>query len=349
MATFTLDHTRISAIAAAVPRQVEHNSDLTLMPPKERDYLIKTTGVAHRHIVPEGTTTADLCYAAADKLLNEQQINRDDIGLLIFVSQSPDYYLPASAALLQERLKLPITTLAFDINLGCSGYIYGLTTISSLMKTTGAKKALLLAGDTSSVTCSREDKSTYPLFGDAGTATLLEAAPQATWYANTYTDGSGGDAIMVRDGQSRHRLNDDSFVMHNEGDGITRCRLNLVLKGDEVFAFSIKRAPESIRALVKHYQLDMNDIDHFVMHQANKLMNDTIRKLLRVPEEKVPYSLDDYGNTSSASIPLTLVARLAESLKQPQTLLLSGFGVGLSWGNIWMPNSRIHCLPLIEV
>jgi 3-oxoacyl-[acyl-carrier-protein] synthase-3 len=216
------------------------------------------------------------------------------------------------------------------------------------MIASGTTKALLLAGDTSSVTCSPEDKSTYPLFGDAGTATLLTRSESAIWHVNAFTDGSGGEAIIVPDGQSRNRFTDASFQLEQIAPGIRRHRLNLALKGDEVFAFSIKRVPESMRSLIQFAQKNLTDIDYLVMHQANLLMNDTIRKLLHVSEEKVPYSLDEFGNTSSASIPLTLVTRLAEQLKHPRTLLLSGFGVGLSWGNILMQTSSIHCLPLIE-
>ncbi|MGH8493598.1 MAG: 3-oxoacyl-ACP synthase III family protein [Moraxellaceae bacterium] len=351
MATFALDRIAIRAIAAAVPRQTERNEDYIRLSEQERALLIKTTGVRERRIAPKGLTTTDLCAAAAGEILDKLNIQKEEIGLLIFVSQSGDYYLPASATLLQERLGLNTGTIAFDVGLGCSGYIYGLAIAGSLMQTCGVKKALLLAGDVSSIVASPEDKSTYPLFGDAGSATLLEiTTPGTPWEFNLMTDGSGADTIMVPDGLNRNGVNQDSFTMEMVSEGIKRSRLNLILKGPEIFAFAIKEVPASIQALSRHSGQAIEDLDYFVMHQANKLMNETIRKKLAIPEHKVPYSLDEFGNTSSASIPLTLVTRLHDKLaSETLRLLLSGFGVGLSWGNVFLETASLYCPPLLEI
>lgn len=351
MAIFSLDRVAIRAIAAAVPKNIEHNEDYTRLSEQERALLIKTTGVRERRTAPKGLTTSDLCAASARQILDKLNIRKEEIGLLIFVSQSGDYYLPASATLLQERLGLNTGTIAFDVGLGCSGYVYGLAIAGSLMQSCGIKKALLLAGDVSSIVASPEDKSTYPLFGDAGSATLLEAStPGAPWQFNLMTDGSGADTIMVPDGLNRNGINESSFTMANVSEGISRNRLNLVLKGPEIFAFAIKEVPASIQALSSHFEKDTTDLDYFVMHQANKLMNETIRKKLAIPEHKVPYSLDEFGNTSSASIPLTLVTRLRDKLENGTLkLLLSGFGVGLSWGNVFLETNPLFCPPLLEI
>lgn len=351
MAIFSIDHVAIRSIAAAVPRDKESNQDYTWISEQERALLIKTTGIKERRIAPIGLTTSDLCFAAAEKIISTCKINKDDIGLLVFVSQSSDYCLPATAALLQQRLGLSTGTIAFDIGLGCSGYVYGLAIASSLMNSCHIKKALLLSGDISSATTAPEDKSTRPLFGDAGSATLLEHTASASpWHFNLMTDGRGADAIMIPDGGQRNRIAPSSFSIETISEGIKRHRLNLILNGPEIFAFSTKEVPLSVKNLVQSSGYDLNKIDYFVMHQANKLMNETIRKKLLIPEEKAPYSLDEYGNTSSASIPLTMVTRLRDSLQEkPLNLLLSGFGVGLSWGNLLLTTKNVVCPPLLEI
>lgn len=350
MSIFSSSGANINAIAAAVPQQRVSNHDFALISPEERAFLIKTTGVQERRIAPDHLTTSDLCFAAADQLLTHEQIDRHDIGLLIFVSQSNDYFLPATAATLQHRLGLSKHCMAFDVGLGCSGYVYGLTIANSLMHTLGIKKALLLAGDVSSTTASPEDKSTYPLFGDAGTATLLTlSSTTRQWHGNMLTDGAGADAIIVQSGMQRHKPSPQSFDMQDIAPGIRRSPMHLLLKGEEIFAFSLREVPPSVSALLQHAGQDIASVDFFVMHQANRLMNETLRKKLKFPPEKTPYCLGDFGNTSSASIPLTLVTRLADALKQPQRLLLSGFGVGLSWGNLLIGSDHINCLPLIEI
>lgn len=350
MASFVISDVSLETVAAAVPRQVVSNLDYPLLSEQEKAFLIKTTGIKEKRLASEGLTSSDLCFEAAKAIFDAKKAVRDEIELLVFVSQSNDYFLPATAALLQHRLGLPKTTIAFDVGLGCSGYIYGLNIVASLMQTCGLNKALLLAGDVSSTTCSVEDKSTYPLFGDAGSASLLtRSTHNETWYGNLYTDGSSADAIMITDGMSRNRPTPKSFELQDVAPGIRRAPIQLTLKGDEIFAFSIKEVPSSISELFKKYNKNIEDVDHFVMHQANKLMNETIRKRLKIEPEKTPYSLDVFGNTSSASIPLTLVTRLRQQLQQPSNLLLSGFGVGLSWGNLYIESQNIHCLPLVEV
>lgn len=351
MTIFSAEGVAIRAIAAAVPRHCERNADYDRISETERALLIKTTGVEERRIAPTSLTTSDLCFEAANRILMDYGIAREDIGLLIFVSQSGDYYLPATAALLQDRLNLSRSTIAFDVGLGCSGYVYGLAIATSMMRTCRIRKALLLTGDVSSTTLSPDDKSTYPLFGDAGAATLLEASDAVSpWHFNLMTDGSGGDSIMIPDGGTRNKVDTRSFEIEDFGNGIRRHRLNLILKGPEIFAFATREVPLSIRELGRLHALELENIDYFVMHQANRLMNETIRKKLAIVPEKVPYSLDHFGNTSSASIPLTMVTRMHEAISsQPLQLLLSGFGVGLSLGSVLLRTDQVICPPLIEL
>lgn len=351
MALFSIPHIKLSGISACVPKRSESNLDYDWITEQERALLIKTTGIENRRIAAANLTTSDFCYTAAEKLIDELKWRKEEIEIIIFVSQSPDYLLPATAIILQDRLNLPKTALAFDISLGCSGFIYGLSTIASLMTNAKIKKGLLLTGDVSSSSLNRKDKSTYPLFGDAGTATALEydenAAPM---FFNLQSDGAGYKTIIITDGGTRQQLTPESYIDVEIEKGIVRSRKNLVLDGLEVFNFSLREVGPNIKELLRSNSTEIENYDYFVFHQANKLMNETIRKKLKIEPEKVPYSLNKYGNTSSASIPLTIVSELSEKITNSTThFLLSGFGVGLSWGSVALKASNLICPPVIEL
>jgi 3-oxoacyl-[acyl-carrier-protein] synthase III len=351
MAIFPVPGTRICGIASAVPRNGFDNRDWDAVTEKERDLFIKTVGVERRRVAPKGMTTSDLCEAAAVKLLEELKWDPNDIEILIFISQSRDYIIPATAGILQDKLGLPKSCIAFDISLGCSGYVYGLSVIASQMVTAGIKKGLLMVGDVSTQTTSPHDKSTFPLFGDGGTVTALEldsSAPPMIF--NLQTDGKGYKAIIIPDGGIRNLVTPDSFVEEKFNEGIARDRLKIALDGMEVFQFSLREVPPNIRALIDFSGKYVENIDFFVLHQANKLMNESIRKKLGIPAEKCPYSMGEYGNTSSASIPLTISHALREKVEQEKvSMVLSGFGVGLSWGSVFVETDRIACPGIIEL
>jgi len=351
MASFSIHNIAIRGIASCVPRNIEHNLKYSNLSLEEINKFIETTGVAQRHIVQNDTCTSDLCYEASEKLINELGWEKEKIEILVFVSQTSDYILPVTSAILQNRLGLSKECLAFDIPLGCSGYVYGLSVVASMMKATGLKKGLLLAGDTISKIVSSNDKSTSPLFGDAGSATALEiddSAPPMLF--NLGTDGSGSNAIIIPDGGARNPTTQESLKSSKVAEGIERNNCNLVLEGMDVFSFGISQAPKTVNGLIKAFNLDINSIDYFVFHQANMMMNKMIVKKLKIEEAKVPYSLKDFGNTSSATIPLTIVTELKEKLENKNCkLLLCGFGVGLSWGSVYVETNNLVCLPLIEI
>jgi 3-oxoacyl-[acyl-carrier-protein] synthase-3 len=351
MPCFAIPNVEIKGIAAAVPQQSESNWDYDRLTKSEQKLLVKTTGVETRRIAPKGMATSDLCYEAAARLMKELNWEKEDVQVLIFLSQSRDYYLPATAIILQDRLGLSKHCMAFDIGLGCSGFVYGLSVIGSIMSTAGLKRGLLLMGDISSATCAYEDKSTYPLFGDAGTATALEFTPDAkAMHFNLNSDGSGYQAIMIPDGGIRNLVSEASFEKKQIDEGIERCNLNLALNGLDVFNFSIREVPPAVNALLDRTAKRVEDFDYFLMHQANLLMNETIRKKLKWTKEQVPYSIRDYGNTSSASIPLTMVSQLSkEALSKPMSCCLAGFGVGLSWGIATVETSGLVCPEIIEL
>ncbi|WP_121667717.1 3-oxoacyl-ACP synthase III family protein [Mesonia aquimarina] len=351
MPFFSISDVKISGIAAAVPKNTESNWDYDKLSATEKKLLVKTTGVENRRVAPKGLTTSDLCLEAAKVLLKELDWKKDEVDILVFLSQSRDYYLPATSIILQDRLGLSTNCMAFDIGLGCSGYPYGISVVSSLLKNTGLNKALLMMGDISSATCAKEDKSTYPLFGDAGSVTALEydeSAKKMCFQLNS--KGEGYKSIIIKDGGIRNLINEESFIKKEIADGIKRCNLNLALNGLDVFNFSITDVPKSLKEFLSKTNSNPDDYDYFLMHQANKLMNETIRKKLKFQAEKVPYSIKNFGNTSSASIPLTLVTQLNDQAKKNRLrLLLSGFGVGLSWGIVTLEINKIACPKLIEV
>ncbi|OFY89008.1 MAG: hypothetical protein A3K10_13650 [Bacteroidetes bacterium RIFCSPLOWO2_12_FULL_31_6] len=350
MGLTSIHNIKITAIAACVPKNEESNYDYNLLTESEKKLLIKTTGIEKRRVARKDLCTSDMCFSAAEQIIKEYNINRDEIDVLIFVSQTLDYFLPATSIILQDRLKLPKTTLAFDIVLGCSGYVYGLSVISSLMSNGNFKKGLLLVGDKSTFSISKEDKSAYPLFGDVGTATYIEHDTKASPITfNLQSDGSGYKAIIIPDGGTRSPWTEETNKVIETQGGIKRSKRNLWLDGIEVFNFSLREAPPNVIRLLEYTNTTVEDYNFFVFHQANRLMNESIRKKLKIPAEKVPYSLTNYGNTSSGSIPLTMVTELSNQLAQKSNIILSAFGVGLSWGSVAIKNAKINCLPLIEI
>ncbi|MCV9926876.1 ketoacyl-ACP synthase III [Flavobacterium sp. LS1R49] len=351
MATFSVNDIAIKGISCCVPKNMERNIDLDILTSEEIQKFIDVTGVEERRIATKEICTSDLCCEAAEKLIKDLNWQKEEIEILVFVSQTADYILPVSAAILQDRLGLSTNCIAFDVPLGCSGYVYGMSIVASMMKTTGIKKGLLLAGDTISKIVSKNDKSTLPLFGDAGSATALELTIDSSELVfELGSDGSGYKTIIIPDGGSRNRINQDSLKIKKIDEGISRSSCDLVLDGMDVFSFGISQGPKTVNRLIEKFEIDKDKIDYFVFHQANMMMNKMIIKKLKLPVEKVPFSLRDFGNTSSATIPLTIVSELKEKiLNKPTSILMCGFGVGLSWGTMLAKDCKIDCLDLIEL
>lgn len=332
MAQSTLHNVRFAGMASCVPHRVIDN--LRDCPPSrrsERERLVRNIGIQTRRICQEWQCFSDLALVAAEKLMEELQWQREEIGALIVVTQSPDYLIPATAIILQNRLGLPHSTIAFDVNLGCSGYPFGLHLLGSMISAGGVKKALLLVGDK----CANIRD---PLFSDAGTATALEFDPNAPpMYFDLNSDGSGYQAIMLPAGAGREPFGAEHLVPSRDAHGMLHWPSELILDGPAVLSFSTQRVPPAIQRLLGYVQIDKDAIDYFIFHQANRMINETIRKKLGLPVDKVPMSLHDLGNTSGASLPVTMTARLHSTLKEKRhKLLLSGFGVGLSWGTVIM-------------
>lgn len=343
----------ISGFAACVPNHIESNENLELLGNSEQiQKFIETTGVRQRHTVKgQKIRTSDMCFEAAQKLIQELNWDKNEIDCLLFVSQTGDYIFPATSCILQDRLGLSNDCFTIDITLGCSGWIHGMATIGALMQNGGFKKGLLLAGDTSTMTKSPFDKGTYPLFGDAGTATAIEYKEGTEGIkVHTATDGKNHQAIIIPDGGFRNFYNRDSENYIEYEDGSKRNNLQTYMDGAAVFTFGITKGPRSIHSLTEKFDINFENIDHFVFHQANKFMIEKIRKKLKVPIEKVPYSLDEYGNTSCSSIPLTMVTRLSKQLQKDKLKIMKcAFGVGLSWGSIYFETEGVVCPEIIMI
>ena len=350
MAIFSISNVRMAGISAAVPRREVSNLDYKWVSVKDREMLVKTVGVEKRRVAEPGTATSDLCVASAEKLIHELGWEKQDIQLLIFISQSRDFIIPSTSGIIQDRLGLPHSCVAYDIGLGCSGWVYGVSAMASMMHSTRIKKGLLLVGDISTLTASYRDKSTYPLFGDAATATAFEYDESAPpFHFNLESDGSGYDAIIIPDGGMRNFISKKSFAIRKYGKGIYRNRLQIALNGIEVFNFALREVVPNMKKLLQDVSGTTADFDYFVFHQANLLMNETIRKMMKLDKEKVPYSIRQYGNTSSASIPLTIVSELRDQISSRKVSLMTcGFGVGLSWGSVAMEVDRIVCPAVID-
>jgi 3-oxoacyl-[acyl-carrier-protein] synthase III len=344
MGLSTLHNVRFAGMATCVPKRVVHNIDDA--PPQirsERERLVRNIGIQQRRLCPEWQCFSDLAFDAAEKLLSELQWSRDEIDALIVVTQSPDYLIPATAIILQDRLALSHTTIAFDVNLGCSGYPFGIHLLGSMIAAGTIKRGLILVGDKAATL---KD----PLFSDAGTATALEYDADAPpMHFDLNSDGSGHKAIILPVGGHREPFQMQHAIAHRDDAGYWRSALDLTLDGPAVLSFSTQRIPPAVERVLSYADTSKDDIDYFVFHQANRMINESIRKKLGLPAEKVPSTLADFGNTSGASLPVTITARLHDTLQEKRhRLLLCGFGIGLSWGSVIVDVESAKFPALIE-
>lgn len=336
MGLLSYKNVKIRGISCCVPKNIIDNKDQKQYgSEKEIDKYISTTNVRYRRIADSSTTSLDLCFSAAKNLLDKLAINKNEINALIFVTQTPDYFLPAGAIILQDRLGLSNETIAFDVNLGCSGYVNGLNIGFSFLQNPAIKNVLLLCGDTISKLTSEENKTTGYLFGDAGSATLLQKSDEnSEAYFSLNSDGSDADFLKVESGAFRHN-----------GKG----KRELEMDGMGVFNFTINKIPKDVKKLLTYSKFQIEDIDYVVYHQANKFINDFISKKLKIDKGKTPFSMYKYGNTSSASIPLTIVNNLKNKFVNKKKVLFSGFGVGLSWGHCILDIEDIIIPEIVEI
>ncbi|MCB9185954.1 MAG: ketoacyl-ACP synthase III [Flavobacteriales bacterium] len=351
MSGFDGHNVRFAGIAAAVPQQREDNAELTSLSEKSKNEIINQVGIRYRHVAPTGVTAADLCEASAKPLLNELGWDPLEVGILVFVSQTPDHIVPGTATQLQNKIGLPQNSICLDLNQGCAGYVYGMSVIVGMMNSFGIQKGLMLVGDTITKMVSENDNSIYPIFADAGSATAFELdenAPRMVFGIGSR--GADFEAIHVPYGGFRNPTSEESLRPQEVSEGVHRNLNQLAMNGQAVFTFGLSTVASEIGKLLKETQMDSADIDYLVLHQANQFLNDTIARKVGFPKQKTPSSLHDYGNTSCATVPVTMVSELSHQLRTKHLkLMLSGFGVGLSWGNVILETDKVACLPIIEV
>lgn len=348
MAKISFQGVGITALSACVPPEVYYNKDLGyLIPQEEIEKTIENIGIVERRIAAPDVTASDLCFKAAQQLMRDNDIQPESIDVLLFMSQTGDYRIPATSCLLQHRLGLPKETMCFDISLGCSGYLFALSTAFAYASLPGVNRVLLLDGETFSKIVNRRDKVDWPLYGDAGTATLIEKGDFGQSTFMFYTDGSGEDKLKIQAGM-RNPITPESCVEREQEEGNIRSDLEVFMDGMDVFNFAISKVPKSVKLLLSETGKTIDEVDYLVFHQANRFMMDFFVKKLKISQDRVPYCIHKYGNTSSASVPLTIASELSGKLNGTHTVMLSAFGAGLSWGSAIMTTRDCNVSPVIE-
>lgn len=347
MAYFDFENIRVTGISTAVPKTVRPSMDFAVKYGEDSiKKFIEMTGIESVRIAGKNQTASDMGFVAAENLIERKGIKREDIGLLLFGAHSGDYRRPATACVLHNRLGLSKHCAAFDVGLACSAFVYTIQIAASMMSNSDIEKALVIVGETASKLLNPEDRSISMLIGDAGSAILLEKLTGRI-SGSLYSDGTRFKAIIAPAGGFRN-LHADSTEF-DFPDGIKRNLYNIWMDGTSVFSFTISDIPKSIKAYMEKHNTTVDDYDCFVMHQANKYIHKQLARKLRIPIDKMPISLDRYGNTSAASIPLTLCDAFGdESCSMKIRCLMSGFGVGLSWGVLEAQIDTSCIYPIVE-
>ena len=353
MAIVSFNKVGITALAACIPSRVidNYHYDLDIWSEDEVRKVVDKVGVMERRFVDDNTCSSDLCFAAAEKLILDNDIDRDEIDLLVFLSQTPDYRMPATSILLQNRLGLSKSTMAFDISLGCSGFINALSVVYAMMQNAGFHKALLLDGETRSKVYSRKDRREAFIFGDAGVAALIERGGQyGRSHFSLNSDGSRGDLIIIPGGGYRNMSSIETIkekVVDEYGN--IRSDEQGYMNGADVFNFVIVEVPKDIKRLIDATGEDLDLMDFYIFHQANAFINNHIAKKLKIDKRRIPWTIQKYGNTSSVSVPLTIVSELKDKMKGEKKLLLSAFGVGMAWSTAILPFYNCRISDIVEI
>lgn len=326
----------IAAVSSYLPEKILTNENLALeFPDWSVDKIYSKTGIHTRHICNENQTISDMAVAAAESLISEYAIDKSTIDYVLLCTQSPDYFLPTTACLVQSELGLSTTCGALDFNLGCSGYVYGLSLAKGLIETGQASNILLITSEAYSKHIAAGDKSVRTLFGDAATATIVKGKEASHDLIGPFvfgTDGNGADNLIVPDGGSKNPISKLSSCLIEDNSGNTRASKNLYMNGAEILLFTMKTVPPSVKALLAKADIEKDDLDYIIFHQANKFMLDKLRAKTGFSEEKFLTSYEQYGNTVSSTIPLGLKEALKDKkISVGDRILLVGFGVGYSW------------------
>lgn len=351
MSFLTIHNVKLKGLAACLPPDIEENVSLPIFENEsEAQKVIASTGIVRKRIARPGTTSSDMAVQAVNILLDKMEWEPESIDCLIFVSQTRDYIAPITAAILQDRLGFRNDCYCLDLPLGCSGWIYGMSTIGSLLSHGDLKRGLLICAETNSQNRSPRDKTVKPLFGDAATVTAVEFDEKAEDMQFEFgVDGKGFKAVWTEYGGARNPVTVDALIEREVEPGVWRKGTDMVVNGMDVFSFAIKVPPKSLVNLKDHFEIDMENIDFLFLHQANKYIDERIRKKMGLPEEKVPYCLENFGNTNCASIPLAMAVCSADELMNKKNdCLACGFGVGLAWGSMHFIADHLKAVEVFE-
>lgn len=352
MAFLTFEGIGITAMAGAVPKHVIHNYEYTqYFPADQVKEVVDKVGVLERRFADEKTCSSDLCYAAAERLIADNNVDKSEIDLLVFLSQTPDYRMPATSIILQDRLGLPQSCVAFDMQLGCAGFCYAMSVVYGMMQGGNIRKALILDGETRSKVYSPKDRRSAFIFGDGGVAALVERNEKfgKSWFSLN-SDGSRHDLIMIKGGGYRNMSSEETLKERVVDEyGNIRSDEQGYMRGGDVFNFVIREIPRDIKKTLEFSGVDKDTIDYIVFHQANNFINSYIAKKMKLDTDKIPHTIEKFGNTSSVSVPLTIVSELKDKLEGNKTLLLSAFGVGMCWATGIVPFVDCKVSEIVEV
>ena len=349
MAYWEIKNVALRGVTGTVPNNPVKSVELDVFTQEDAQLFDDTVGIKNRYLAPNEICASDLCCNAAERLIAGLGWEKESIDVLVFASVTGDYKTPPTSGILQDRLGLPTTTFVVDLPMGCCGTLYAINVAGNMLSSGTAKRALLLIGDTASRMGSDKDKSRVPLFGDAGMAMALEYDVTAEKIAiEMNTLGSGYQALMTPHGGYRQQIDKEkSFIEEDFGNGIIRSPKDALINGMDVFSFAITKPPISIKKMMEKYELNTDNVDYFLIHQANKLIVDRIVKKLKLPLEKTPYDLQEFGNLGGASIPMLMTYNLADELQtRPLILVCSAFGLGLTWGTMVLRTQRMSVFPV---
>lgn len=339
----------MSAIAACVPPQVYYNKDLNqIMPQEDVDKLIKSIGIEQKRFAEPDVTSSDLCYKAAKKLIEDNQIDPESIDMLLFLSLTHDYIAPPTSSVLQHRLGLPQTCAAIDLSQACSGFIYAFSIACSIASNPAINKVLVCVGETMSKIMNPRDKVNFPLYGDAGIACIVEKGDygEATFLLSS--DGEGEHSVIVPARGFRNPLTAESFVEKEYEDGNFRRETDITMDGIDTFNHAIKVIPKEVKELMRITNITNDDVDYLVAHQANKLMIDFILKRLKFDMNKVPFCISKFGNTSCCSVPLTIVSELEGKMEGKKRLLMTSIGAGWTYASAYLNTNNLKISPIFD-
>ena len=336
-----MKHATIGPIAVHLPERVETNEQLVAEFPRwDLELIFSKTGIANRHIAAEGECASDLGVAAAKKLFEQYDVDPASIDFLLFCTQTPDYPLPTTACLMQDRLGLRTDCGALDFNQGCSGFVYGLALADGLIRTGSVKRILFITSETYSKYIDEADRSLRTIFGDGAAATLIEASDTQSLSAFKYgTDGTGADTLMVTAGGARAA--EDAIVPRKR----QRWKSQLYMDGPALITFAMASIPDLVDSVLTEAQISRDEVDLFIIHQATLKMLEQIQERLEIDDARYPIRLEDCGNTVSSTIPILISELRADGLLKPKmSSMLIGFGVGWSWAacmfrELWTPES----------